>query len=769
MKKIINNRMMKLWRPFIIGTFLVGVLYVGALVAEDDKLSVNSKDAVESPQDTLETSVDTWGDNSKIDSLTLVEESVQQVLALLEKLTGRVLIVTNNLPKVSVNLNISHPLTKQEVVASIKSALNANGIAVTPMGDKYLRVVPVNRAKSSSPELIDIQQLQSHSASQEICSCLFPFSNLTAREAARMVHSFLTPVVSSVVTLDKANSLLITDSLSNLQRLGTIFSKIDKVGDVQEKIMFFDVKNVSAKELKQKFEDLQKGALKRYLLGNTSFEADSRTNQLIVVTAVGNEDIIQSFMDRLDVNVGALARSHVFRIQHGSSKELTELVKRLVQQQSHQEKVDLPSEQTGPNAAQKDQVAQFSKQLSIECDERLNAVVVYGTPTDIRQIQQLIEQLDVVLPQVRIEVIIAEVILNQGQVSGLESFGYSHNGHLSTLKDVSMPALSSNSNNSPFKISSLTFKHFTLDTILNTAKTNSNVSILSAPTLLTTHARESLIKISETRPYLSSVQTKSDNNAQAADISNSTIEKVDAGIELTVKPLIGTKGVVQLEITQKVDNFSQESTTIGSNKLSMPHIMRREAKSFVSIQSGDVLILGGLKQREMIDRKKRMFLLGELPLLGDALFSGKVKEEVVKELIIFIRPYILSDVDNATQDTKKYIDRLNSSTQSDINAYLEDGKLTENNTFEPTTRKSQRKKRANMKSSCTHTHQAIKAGADYRDAAVQSDTHLRANKKQSTKKNDAKPAVHKPHRTKIRPMLHTKRAKSQNDRQIRGS
>lgn len=756
---------MKLLKPFIIGTFLIGMLYVGALVAEDDKLSVNSKDGVGEQQDTLETSLDTLVDNSKIDSLTLVEESVQQVLALLEKLTGRVLIVASNLPKVSINLNIAHPLTKQEAIASIKSVLNANGIAVTPMGEKYLRVVPVNRAKSSSPELIDVQQIQSHAASQEICSCLFPFNNLTAREAARMVHSFLTPVVSSVVTLDKANALLITDSLSNLQRLGTIFAKIDKVGDVQEKIMFFDVKNVSVKELKQKFEDLQKGALKRYLLGNTSFEAEPRTNQLIVVTPVGNENIIQSFMDRLDVNVGALARSHVFRIQHGSSKELTGLVKRLVQQQNRQEKTDLPVEQPGPNAITNDQVAPFSKQLSIECDERLNAVVVYGTPTDIRQIQQLIEQLDVVLPQVRIEVIIAEVNLNKGQVSGLESFGYNHDGHTNTLKDIAIPALSSN--NSPLKISSLTFRHFTLDSVINTAKTNSNVSILSAPTLLTTHARESLIKISETRPYLSSVQTKSDSSTSptAADISNSTIEKVDAGIELTVKPLIGTQGVVQLEITQKVDNFSQESTTIGANKLSMPHIMRREAKSFVSIQSGDVLILGGLKQREVIDRKKRMFILGDLPLLGDALFSGKMKEEVVKELIIFIRPYVLSDVDSATQDTQKYIDRLNASTKLDINAYLENGQLTQDNgsasTAHKTTHKAHRRKRGNAQSQSTH--QAIDSNEDHSNASVQSDTHLRADKKQSTRKNSAKPRVRKAHRTKAKPILHAKRAKLQNN------
>ncbi len=688
----LSNCKTKLLKPFCISTLMMGTLYVGVLAAKDE--NDLARDGISENYDLNNNPIGDSAD-SQVESLTLVDESVQQVLSLLERLTDRILIVASNLPKVSINLNIPHPLSKAEAIASLKSVLNANGIGVTPMGDKYLRVIPVNRAKNSAPELIAFQDLQSRPSSQEVCSCIFPFKNLTAREAVRMVHSFLTPIVSSVVTLDKSNALLITDSLSNLQRLGGIFDKIDKVGDVQEKIMFFDVKNVSAKELKQKFEDLQKGALKRYLLGNTSFEADPRTNQLIVVTAIGNESIIEDFVARLDVNIGSLSRSHVFRIQHGSSKELTELVKKLVQQQNQQ---DRSTHRRDENiATQGDQVAQFSKQLSIECDERLNAVVVYGTPTDIRQIQQLIEQLDVVLPQVRIEVVIAEVHLQQGQVSGLESFGYSHLGNVNTLKDVQLPSLASGT--SAFSLNSLTFRKLSMDMIVNAAKSNENISILSSPTLLTTHAREAVIKIMETRPYLSSVQTKI-GSSNEPEVSNSNIEKVDAGIELTVKPLIGTNGVVQLEISQKVDNFSQESTSVGSSNLSMPHIRRREAKSFVSVQSGDVLVLGGLKQREMTDTKKRMFLLGDLPLLGDALFSSKVKQEEIKELIIFIRPKVLSDPEAATQDTKEYINKLSNSTQEEVNNYLKEGQFLKDDRFESRKRRAVKKHVLHGKRKC---------------------------------------------------------------------
>ena len=196
----------------------------------------------------------------------------------------------------------------------------------------------------------------------------------------------------------------------------------------------------------------------------------------------------------------------------------------------------------------------------------------------------------------------------------------------------------------------------------------------------------------ETRPYLSSVQTKLGTGANDADVSNTNIDKVDAGIELTVKPLIGTNGVVQLEISQKVDNFSQESTVVGGRDLRMPHIRRREAKSFVSVQSGDVLVLGGLKQRELTDSKKRMFFFGDLPFLGDALFSSKVKREEIKELIIFIRPKVLSNPEAATQDTEEYISNLSRSTQENVSNYLTKGQFLKDDRFETKTKKRRKER-----------------------------------------------------------------------------
>lgn len=664
-----ENKYMKnaLLKPFAITTAIMGSVFIGADAIHEDGAEVNATQA-----NPIGNGINQPANEVFINSLTLGNESLQSMLSLLARWTGKILILGSNLPNPTFNLDIPMPLTRDEAVAVLKSLLSANGIGVTPVNDKTLKISPINRAKSNSPEIVTREELKTRPGSQEICCCLFRVNNLTAREASRIVMPWLTPLTSSIVTLDKANSLFVTDILSNLQQLDKILQNIDKVGNVQESILFFNPKNTSAESLKQNFEDLQKGALKCYLLGNTSFAADKATNLFTVVTPKGNEPLIRQFVEKLDVNIDPLVQHHVFRIQHGSAKDTTELVKKLMQQQKQLANAAGTTSNVNTEA--------FSQNLSIECDERLNAIVAYGTPSDIRQIQHLIDQLDVILPQVRIEVVIAEVALTKGQASGLETFGYNNfnaaadKGGVPTKQNMMKIVGGGNA----FSIDRLNFRKFGMDAILNTAKSNSNVSILSSPTLLTTHAREALLKISETRPYLSGIQTET-LGTNDPKVSNQSVEKVDAGIELTVKPLIGLNGMIQLEIDQKVDSFG---TTSKIGNVELPRINRREAKSFVSVQSGEMIVLAGLKKRELNDIKKKMFLVGDIPLIGDALFTSKGKQEDVTEMIIFLRPILLKDSAEVQEDFSAYKNNLSKDTQEEVNAYLKDGHFSKKDIFE---------------------------------------------------------------------------------------
>jgi general secretion pathway protein D len=623
-----------------------------------------------------------------VDSITLSDATVQQTLETVGKLEDRTVIIPNNLPSnVRINLNIPMRITKEEAIVGLKSVLSANGVAVSPMGEKYLKASPINRAKNDAPPLLEGQSIGNLVPSQEVCSRIFPLSNLTAREASRIVYSLLTPGSSAVVALDKANSVLITDTLSNLQHIEMLFGKIDRVGEVSEEVTFFTLKNVSASDAKTRMDSLQNGVLKRYFYGTTSFEADDRTNQLIAIAPPGNSPLINQLVGGLDVSVTPLTQTRVINVKHGSSKDLTDLAKKIVQQQNESTDRNVAITGPQPNPAGGESAARFSKNLSIEADERSNSVVVYGTPTDIQQITDLVNKLDVVLPQVRIEVIIAEVRLKKGEVSGLETFGYRVNDR--TTNATYTPSLGSSGisggNVRASKIFgsakigdstiNLGLKPFSLENVLGMAKQNDNVTVLSSPVLITSHNREASIKVAESRPYISHSVSKVGDRANDPATTSNEIKQEEAGIELTVKPLIGLNGVVQMEITQVIDDFSTSSVTAPGTSMQLPYIVKRKIQSFVAVNSGEVVALGGLKQRNFKDTKKKMLLLGSIPLFGEKLFTNKDKEEEVKELIVFIRPQALTNLEEATDNSRAMMEKLTETNRTNVQDYIDNNTL----------------------------------------------------------------------------------------------
>ena len=79
-----------------------------------------------------------------------------------------------------------------------------------------------------------------------------------------------------------------------------------------------------------------------------------------------------------------------------------------------------PAASIGANA---DATNQFSSLLTILSEERSNSIVVSGTTDDIRLIKELVDKIDVLLAQVRIEVVIAEVTLSDNASTGIQELG----------------------------------------------------------------------------------------------------------------------------------------------------------------------------------------------------------------------------------------------------------------------------------------------------------------------------------------------------------
>ena len=163
------------------------------------------------------------------------------------------------------------------------------------------------------------------------------------------------------------------------------------------------------------------------------------------------------------------------------------------------------------------------------------------------------------------------------------------------------------------------------------------------------HNEEGTINVSQSRPIVTS-STSSLNNA--TNNSRSTVEYRDIGIQLTVKPLIGSDGTVQMEVEQLIEDVLGEVEIDGNEQ---PIIGKREATSYLSVRDRDVIVLGGLQENRQKLGDGSLEGLGDLPLIG-GWFGSKRREYTRTELIIFIQPTILTNPSDAAQDTTEQID-----------------------------------------------------------------------------------------------------------------
>lgn len=69
----------------------------------------------------------------------LVDETPANTVKILEALTGKIAIVAPNLPNVKINFSTEGKLSRSEAIVAFKSLLTANGVAITPLGEKFFK------------------------------------------------------------------------------------------------------------------------------------------------------------------------------------------------------------------------------------------------------------------------------------------------------------------------------------------------------------------------------------------------------------------------------------------------------------------------------------------------------------------------------------------------------------------------------------------------------------------------------------------------------
>jgi general secretion pathway protein D len=285
--------------------------------------------------------------------------------------------------------------------------------------------------------------------------------------------------------------------------------------------------------------------------------------------------------------------------------------------------------------------------VRITADTVNNTLLIYADQENYRIIATTLQQVDQPQLQVSIDATIAEVTLTDELSYGVQFFLTSRNLGLkpdqgSVLNTQSAAAAAGTVANQ-FISRALPGFNFLVgpeaqpNAILDALHTVTSVKVLSNPSLVVVNNQPAILQVGDVVPV-------STGSATVLTTSNTVVNTIDyrnTGVILRVSPRINVNGNVRLEVEQEIS--SVQPTAIPTLT---PTVSERKVKSSVSVASGQTVLLAGLISEQQNNTRNGIPLLDQIQGLGDA-FSHQDKKNTRTELIIFIRPQIIRDGNDA--------------------------------------------------------------------------------------------------------------------------
>ena len=619
-------------------------------------------------------------------TLKMPDGDIDGVLSLLETWTGRMILRAGTMavPTTGYRIVFPKPMPKSDAILVLMTVLQLNGVGVTAQGDNAYIITPLVLTKNTAPEMITGAALD-QPASGKIATKIFQLEFMRVQELTQMLQGILNPGLQGFVQLPNANAALITDTVSNLQRVELLLKTVDQPVIAGLLPKFYALRNANATATVGKLNTMLGSQSLRAQLGTaTTFSADDRTNQIVLFADPRQYPIFDELIAKLDTAADPHTRNEVIYLRHAKSPDVVNTLSRLISAQTAATRAaNSQSVRPGQGGIQPitlqpapgipgapvpaaplaaiasnsgnagtdgsgSSTNEFSSLMNVVSDDRSNAIVVTGTPDDIRLIKDLIEKLDITLAQVRIEVVIAEVTVDDNHTSGIGSLGLKLDGDkligfsgaaggvTITNGTVTRPGLGGG-----FDLAA--------EIAIGTTPRTSNSTIFSVPAIVTSHGKEGVIFDGETRPVLTNTQSTA--AVGGSPTINNAYTPQEIGTTLTVTPFIGNDGSVTLDITQDVSDVTG-TVTAGTDTQYI--IGKRKTKSTVSTKSGDIHVLGGFQKKTNSRSTSR---LGPIPFLGD-LFGTRNKDIKHQELIFFLRTTVLTNTPADNDVIMKRVDQL---------------------------------------------------------------------------------------------------------------
>lgn len=624
--------------------------------------------------------------------ITWVDQDIKEIIKQITAIMPDKKFILNDQVRGKITVIADEPMRYDMVYEAFLSALEINGFTIVETPAGLLNIVkkkdsltkPTEIYKSDNTLVTD----EHGKITDKYITRIVQLTNISAKEIQSIVDAMKSDG-GRVTPYPTTNSLIITDSGSNINHMLRIIKELDQEGP-QEQIQIIPIVNADAKDIASKIKDIfetdkgdQNSALARrqiFRRGGQTAELedvqaiskvieDERTNSIIIMGTRRSIDKVRDLIARLDRSIeGIEGTIHVYYLSHANSKEMAEVLNNLSSGASKSSSTAKTTTASRAAGAQSSSGVELEGGVKVTADEATNSLVITASPKDFTTlVDKVISKLDIVRLQVYLEAVVMSLDVSKTTTMGVAGTGgflnstaggnqFTTFGSVLPVAPTSISSIAGAAGGFGGGVVSSDSVSFNLadgssvsipaiSGILQALQSDTDVNVLSTPSILTMDNQKAEIVVGQNVPVPSGTTV-------STGITTFNVTRQDVGIKLSITPQISESDTVRLEIEQEISGIAGLDANLG------PTLDKKNVKTVVVAKNKQTIVIGGLIDDQNIVTTQKIPLLGDIPVLGN-LFKNKITSKNKSNVIVFITPYIIKERKDYLAILKKKIEERN--------------------------------------------------------------------------------------------------------------
>jgi len=558
---------------------------------------------------------------------------IEDFVKMVAKISHKNILIDKDI-KGNIDFISVKPICKSQIYDLLLNILDTKGYSIRDTKSGFLKIIKNADAPRTAPPLMSKDNIS------EVQTAIISVKNVSVKNVLRQVNFLLSKYGKIGLSYD-SNTVIVTDYPANIRSIRAVLNSLDKNKDMTVK--FIGLHKADAKNVYPKVKKIASALFDKTIkTQKVEITYDDATNSIILI---GNRENINKlvpkirYMDQSDDTIDK--KMEIIHLANADCVDVVKILQKLLSDKSFGKSSEIKTRTTvkGKKTVITTLPSVLGKNKpTITVDTELNAIVIYATKNELKEIKQVIRKLDIERQQVYVVAKIFEISRDKAKEVGIKYgfgggmvlsngiFGLSTNlGGTTGPVEAFISALDLTKSDMPNLSRALS-----LGAALSLYKNNGVVNVISEPTLLCVNNKESSLYAGKTESLL----TQSSTGSSTTDTTRQNYTREDIGLTLKVKPRISSDNKVVLDIKVTLEDVV-DNTNVG-----LPTTTKRDVKTVSIVQNGETVIIGGLVKSKDGKKSVRIPILGDIPILGIP-FRHSYDNDKKEDLIIMITPYIV--------------------------------------------------------------------------------------------------------------------------------